>query len=281
MKENYVFHILTEYLNLLAPEVDVKISEKSAVPIKAVSGDAKFAKIKKISEQLQRENKYLFFSWGQRRHYTKDEIQNAKLFHLIPRARVAPEGDRCGTVYDETYACPHCGAGACIDGDLYLSLTRLPKTSDIAMSISGEIIVSQRLVDVFTSAGISDAIFKPLHRKKRKDTDFCGWYEWQMSSSEVDIAPQTLVGDKIFGLKADDEKYVCPLGDTIGLNLLSELSVFAASYCGKDVGQTRQYIGRRSGVIHPQRQILVSPRVRNIFVSHGLKGADFEVVHLV
>lgn len=255
-------------------------SAKIAIPVKAVAGDPLFQSIAALYADLRRAGENLFFAWSVARTYSRVELEAAKRFQLIPAARFAPEGERCGTVYDESTACPHCGAGGRIAEGLFVSQTRLPKTSDIAMSIAREIIVSQRLVDVFEREGISGVTFRPIHKKRREESGFCGWYEWSVASAEAEIAPPTRVGDSPFEPDAEGHQ-ACPAGDIVGRSLLSELTVAASSIGSADVVSSRQYIGTRSGVLRPRRLILVSPKVMRCFETHDLKGARFEVAHQV
>jgi hypothetical protein len=73
----------------------------------------------------------------------------------------------------------------------------------------------------------------------------------------------------------------CPLGDLIGLNLLSEVSISATSRGDADIVASRQFIGVRRGLLRPRRVILISPRVRRLIESEKLKGVKIEVAHLV
>jgi hypothetical protein len=43
--------------------------------------------------------------------YDKDELASASLLHLRPTVLVRTYGERYGTEYDDTSACPKCGAG--------------------------------------------------------------------------------------------------------------------------------------------------------------------------
>jgi hypothetical protein len=96
----------------------------------------------------------------------------------------------------------------------------------------------------------------------------------------VRSVPPTRTGNDPFD---DDEKgeYRCPLGDTIGLALISDVSVSGISHAGSDIVCTRQFIGRRAGVLRPSRLILISPRFRRLLSDESVKGAFVEVAHLV
>ena len=280
MREIYEFRILERYAPLLFSKGEGEVLKDWIRKINIAPEDPKFAAIGELAKELRSKDDHLFFGWNVVRTYTKAELDDARLFQLLPVARFAPEGERCGTVYDDSDVCPHCGSGGRITEGLFVSQTRLPKTSDIAMSIAHEIIVSQRLVDAFTRENITGVVFQPLHKKKRKEDGFCGWYEWIVTSGDVEIAPPTRVGDGPFDLETEG-KQACPYGDNLGHNLLSELTVRAESVSSADVMLSRQYIGLRRGVIRPRRQIMVSPRVHALFLDYRLKGATFEVAHAI
>lgn len=90
------------------------------------------------------------------------------------------------------------------------------------------------------------------------------------------VAP-TVAGVEPFDLD-DLGTYRCPYGHSIGLNLLSELSIQRASD-GSDVIRTRQCVGARVGVLRPRETLVVSQKVRTGVIDFGLKGWRFEVVH--
>jgi hypothetical protein len=114
------------------------------------------------------------------------------------------------------------------------------------------------------------------HRKRQAMPT---WYQLIVNSVSAEIVPPTRVGIDPFD---DDPEghYRCPLGHSLGLNLLSELSIRAASAAETDL-VCSQFIGVRRGYLRPRRITLVSPKVHRLFESEHIKGADFEVVHLV
>jgi hypothetical protein len=80
----------------------------------------------------------------------------------------------------------------------------------------------------------------------------------------------------------DDEKGECrcPLGDLIGLNLLSEVSIRSTSRGDADIICSRQFVGTRRGLLRPERIIFVSPKIRRLIESEKLKGIEIEIAHL-
>ena len=61
--------------------------------------------------QRRREGDGLFYSWDVRRSYDSVELDRAELIHLVVTNVFEPPGEDCGTHYDESAACTHCGAG--------------------------------------------------------------------------------------------------------------------------------------------------------------------------
>jgi hypothetical protein len=115
---------------------------------------------------------------------------------------------------------------------------------------------------------------------KRRGESMPVWYQLVVTSADAEIVPPTRVGINPFD-EDPEGQCRCPLGDLIGLNLLSEVSVGAASRNGLDIAASRQFIGARRGLLRPSRIILVSPRFLKLVESENLKGVDFEVVHYV
>lgn len=112
---------------------------------------------------------------------------------------------------------------------------------------------------------------------RRKNKPLPVWYQLIVTSADAQIVPPTRVGINPFD---DDPKGECrcPQGDLIGLNLLSEVSIAAASRGEADIVCSRQYVGlfKRS-----RRVILISPRFWRFLETEKLKGVIIEVVHLV
>jgi hypothetical protein len=99
-------------------------------------------------------------------------------------------------------------------------------------------------------------------------------------TSPVKAAAPTRFGNDPF----DDDpggEYRCKPCGLAGLAILSELSIARPSWDGSDFAATAQLVGTRRGLLVPAPLVVVSPRVRTLFSEHGLKGAKFEVAHLV
>lgn len=106
------------------------------------------------------------------------------------------------------------------------------------------------------------------------------WYQMIVNSATAEIVPPTRTGINPFDDDARGECR-CPLGDLLGLNLLSEVSISAASRGDADVVQTRQFIGVRGGLLRPTRVVIISPRFWRFLRNARVAGIGLEVVHLL
>jgi hypothetical protein len=222
----------------------------------------------------------LFTAWIQRRRYSRRELDAAKLFRLRVRSIFEPAGEEFGTQYDESYACPKCGAGAKQVSDLFLKWKRIPKGKDISRTIAGEMVASVRLVELFHEQGITGATFRAIRQHPASSAESKDWFQLTVQSMGAEIVPPTQAGIDPFDEDAQGQ-YRCPLGHVIGLALLSEVSVKSATRGDTDIACTRQFTGARQGLLRPERIILISPKVLRLLESEKLRGWDAEVAHLV
>lgn len=107
------------------------------------------------------------------------------------------------------------------------------------------------------------------------------WYQLRPAGT-ARILPPTRTGVNPLDEDPNNE-YRCPHGDTIGLNLLSELWVSKEDFmrCDSDIVHTEHYIGSRMGLLRPERQIIISQRLFGLLKARGIKGFRAEVAHLV
>jgi hypothetical protein len=106
------------------------------------------------------------------------------------------------------------------------------------------------------------------------------WYQLAVTSPPVAMVPPTRFGADVFD-EEPDPAYRSETCGVAGLNVLTEVSVARSEWDGSDFSQTRQYVGSRGGVVMPSRLLLVTQRVRQMFVDQGVSGAIFERAHLV
>lgn len=217
-----------------------------------------------------------FHGWGLVRRYTGEELASAATLHIDLKHYFEPCGEECGTTYDESTACPVCRAGAKQSNDLRLK--RYPKSRDIACTIAGEMIVSRRIVDLFEKHRITGARFGPVYLGRRSTSPVSERFQLLIDRC-VDISPKTLTCSNPFDLD-DANEYRCPRGDTIGLNLLSELFLTQSSYDGRDIAATRQFTGQRIGLLRPQPHLVISQRLYRLLNEENIRGFKTEVAHL-
>lgn len=280
MQEIAEFRIAEEYAHLLFKYNEGVRLGDSVRKIEIDITDPKFVEIGVLEKKIQKkDNTYFFSSWTIKRKYNKSELENAKLFLFRPTAYFEPAGEEHGTVYDESTACPSCGAGAKQVGPLFLPVSRIPKGKDIAITIAGEIVVSQRLVQLFKQHKITGVDFDPVRKSIKSKAKSDAWFQLLVRSSTAEIIPPTRLGIDPFD---DDSKseYRCSNGDTIGLNVLSELTIRKSTRGNDDFFSSHQFIGRRAGVLRPERVLFISPKVWKLIVSEKLKGCKVEVAHL-
>ncbi|HLL02822.1 MAG TPA: hypothetical protein VK539_19725 [Myxococcaceae bacterium] len=231
-----------------------------------------------LDREFSKKGRAFFTYWHIYRHYTGVELKAAELLQLVIRPTFEPPGEMCGTEYDEPAACPKCGAGAPQLTELHLDVRRVPKKKDLAVTIAGEIVVSARLVKALLERGITGAEYRPVRHQTGAITD--EWRQLVVTAPAVDIAPLTQVGSHPFDLDREG-RYRCPLKHVVGLNRLSELWVKRVRNHASDWLLTRQYIGARQGVLRPNRQLLISPRLYRLLLELKAKRFEVEVAHWV
>lgn len=276
MREKIEFRLLER---IAADTLPDDVGRRTSNTIRTVILDMDDPLVKQIGqvhgEQSARDS--MFFShWGIRRTYSRHELSNARAFQLDITKCFEPAGEDCDTIYDDAKACPFCGAGAPRTSPLILNGRRMPKRYDIAKTIAGEIVVSRRFVQVFQDGEFTGVDFAPV---QLANTDANGsWFTPVFSSQAVDVSPSTRFGANPF----DDATYGrCPNGDTLGLNLLSELYVLSASFDGSDFVTTTQFRGTRRGMLRPEQMLIVSPQLWQALKGGKLRGCDFEICRLV
>jgi hypothetical protein len=344
MKEVFELRVIEEFAPMLLADDEGKRLGGAVRKIEIERRDPRFEQVGRLQRELREKREDIFFSsWNVRRQYSEDELKAATCFGLTISAAFEPAGEECGTTYDESAACPKCGAGAPQTSKLRLDLRRVPKNKDIARTIADEWIVSQRLAERMVDADLTGfelqrvahkaryeddpfdfgqvptgreivrraaaagalhgtwrfdlwlnrpknlqlleramaeytAMRRDLSRTRRKPAPV--WYQLVVTSARAEIVPPTRVGNTPFDDDPEGECR-CELGDTIGLNIISELSISAKSRGDTDMVCTQQFIGKREGLLRPSRLILVSPRFWRLMEAENVKGAYVELAHLV
>lgn len=135
------------------------------------TGDPRMRKIAELQARLDRKDDYFFAGWTYHRRYSPKELDSAEVLRLRITSTFEPAGEECGTVYDESTSCPHCGAGRSQVSDLSLDLRKVPKKKDIARTIADEWVVSQRLAELLVETGMTGFDLRPVRHKARYEDD--------------------------------------------------------------------------------------------------------------
>lgn len=240
--------------------------------------DPLLSQIGRLSWEFRARGEYFFLGWSYHRRYTTTELEAAELVSIYPGRTFEPAGEECGTRYDDSIACPDCGAGAPQMSPLSLDGRRIPKGPDFAVTIADEWVLSARAVDVFRDIKLRGARFAPIRLANRGGAESHDSFQLQISEPYVELDGATGVGSGPFDTDPDGR---CPRGDLVGLNLLSEVSVKRGSLTAADIFSTKQMVGVRRGLLRPRRITLLSPRAWRAVRNAGLKGLIIEVAHVM
>ncbi len=87
--------------------------------------------------------------------------------------------------------------------------------------------------EILTLHEITGLALTPVLTGDKWQVESTGWFQLTVTHSTAELTPPTRVGANLFDPDITGE-YLCPLGDLAGLNLLSAVSVSAASRGGAD-----------------------------------------------
>jgi hypothetical protein len=279
MREVLEFRIVEKWADLLlTPDQGVLLCD-SVRKLEVESSDPLAAEVCRLRREMLKHGEYFFHGWDIRRYYTEAELAAAELLRLVRMATFEPSAEECGEVYDESPACPLCGAGRRQVSDLIFDLRRIPKGKDIAVSIADEVVVSERVVELVRREGVTGLDFRPVlhHCRPRKPPPV--FFQPIPTSASLNFSPETVAG--INPCELDEEgRHRCPLGHVAGLNLISEVHVQRASWDCSDYVVTRELVGHRMGVLAPHPIHFISQRFWRLVKAAGLQGFRVEVAHL-
>lgn len=294
MKEIIEFRIFDDYYHLLSKPNNA-VFNGAVYVIKVEKGDRIFEEIKQLSSEVkQKYNKYFFGYSNIKRQYSKKELAAAALLQMKIRTTFEPSGEECGTLYDETAACEICGANRKQISPLILKKGSIPK-KDIARTISGEVVVSERFAEVIKQRNLKGIELEPVLFGK----EVSNYYQLIASSPELKLTDKTIAGGDIFDLgpdvsdeyefivsgghkvKFENEVYRCPKGHIIGLNLLSEPYVTDSPLIKEfDFFASKQKIGVKRGLLRPEPIYFCSQAFRKMIEEEKLTGFEFEIANI-
>lgn len=236
-------------------------------------GDPRLPAIGVLQDELRAEGRRFFGWWYHHRRYTPAELRDASALVLVIGWSSALAGEVAGTVYETASQCPLCGAGRRKLSPLRLRFGELPRVNDIIRASSGEFVVSQHFVDSYHAAGGAGAAFTPVEFRRSLRTGTPAWYEMSSTATPVSMLGGTRFASTPFPDAARDQRFECPLGDTVGRQRISELHLTQTDVLDADVVETRECIG--SG--HPHRELLLSGRLRQHLLTAKVRGLKFEI----
>ena len=301
MKEYIEFRILKEYAHLLFKEDEgVDLGSVKMVIITPTSPE--FMKIGELQKEARKHDDFFFTCFEYKRRYTEEEINNAKWFLMFRTRHFEPTAEECGTIYDESSACPICGSGAKQLSPLKLRRNSIPN-ADMAETIAWgeETVVSEKFVAMIKENNLEGMNFEQVI-SPRKRGQVLNYYQVH-PLYYVDFSKRSIFGQTPFDLSGEIPEqtrtynqpdgttftevypkvvYKCPNGDNMGLRLLSEAYMKAIPLLDKlDFFASRQTVGGRAGLIRPHHLFFCSNRMMRLIKEYKLKGIKFEVAHIV
>lgn len=279
MKEILQIRVNYDFAHLLFKEDEGKRLGSSIKVINLPKNDSRYIQVPKIDKYVRNEfNRAFYFGWKIIRKYNKKELFEAKLFRMKVKSVFEPSGEECGTEYDESESCEICGSNRKQISTLKLKQSSIPK-KDIAKTIAGEVIVSEKFKNLCESYNLSGLKFKQV-QSKNKQIEF---YQIFPSSPILELTNNTIAGiDPFdFSVSSEGEIYKCPKGHTIGLNLISEVYIKEDKEINNfDFFQSEQKVGVNRGLLRPEPIYLCSIKFRELIKKEKLKGFDFEIAYL-
>jgi len=239
------------------------------------STDARLVKVRELHRRKWKEGGYFYSSAVPHRAYTSAELDSSEVLLLRPQALFEPAGEECGTIYDDVGACAACGVADQL-GPLRLPLSRIPTGVDFAVTIAGEMLLSDRAFAVFDDAQLSGFATEPI-----LDSDSMGgagtlphWRQLLPDGVELAVSRDTLVGWS-WGEAVPWPRYPRSCDHLIGPRLISELQVIDPGL-RTDSMRTAGFFGERQGLLRPRPIMCTSPSVRTLVAEAALQGFIFE-----
>lgn len=275
MKEFVEFRIIMEYAHLLFRDDEGTNLGDTVKVVKIEKNDPRFNAIGELQKKARENNDLFFTCFDYRRSYTETEINNAKWFQIFQTRHFEPAGEECGTIYDESSACPVCGSGAKQLSPLKLRRSSIPK-ADMAVTIAwgDETIVSERFVKMVKDNKLKGLNFEPVISSANRGQKL-NYYQIR-PQFYLDFSEKTVFGKDPFHLSGE-----CPNGDNIP-DILSEAYIRSNPVPEDlDFFASRQTVGGRVGLIRPSHLFFCSNRMMRLIKENNLKGFKFEVAHIV
>ena len=278
MREIYEFRVPEARASVhLPPGVGVVSGTGIARKLTTSANDDLFAEIGRLERRMRDEGDVFFTSWSVRRSYSRSELQRAQLFRVWPLRVLEPAGEECGTVYDDSSACPLCGGGGVQTSELWLPRRAIPSVPDVWETIAGEIVVTARTRGLYRTNGFTGAKFGDLRLSDEGGRISDSHFQMSIDGRCAELDATTRAGEDPF----DQGGYGrCPTGDVIGLNLLSPVVVAALGDDAPDVMASSELVGVRRGLLRPRPLLLVSACVWDAMAAAKLNGFGHEIAYV-
>ena len=104
------------------------------------------------------------------------------------------------------------------------------------------------------------------------------WYQLIITSPALRLSATTRFGSQPFDL-GESREDVCPMGDTLGMGLISPAYIRHEQVVEHDFMRTAECSGTRRGILVPHPEILISPRAFRLLREHRIKGFEADVAY--
>jgi hypothetical protein len=214
--------------------------------------------------------------------YAGEELAAASLLRLRPTVLVRTYGERYGTHYDDTNACPKCGAGRVQRSPLVMDPRYLKKKKkDFLVTITAdEWIVSAKLANLLRQLAGHDCTFEPIH--DLRGDEMGDWLQLKVHKVFGSAVAPTKFGLNYFHPEDPKGEYVCPQHHLSGLNVLSELYMKPDgnnSFPALSISRNR--VGRKAGWIVPAPFLLITRALADALLENNIRGFGLDVAHVV
>jgi len=306
VREIFEFRIPSLLANKYLKELHYVQVDRSVAIVKTEKNSDLYQKIIDLQNLFYGKGESFFFGWDIKRKYSREEIQKAEFFYLKIKKTINSCGEDCGTVYNDNQSCKICGAGGIQNSDLILDKRKIPNSSKVNAwkTIAGEIGISSQLATLLVDSGCSPQIFGIIRENNGDRKKINNWVQLKKTKPLYRISQQTVSGVNPFNLTngtkvlSEDflnlikplssiqdinQDYACPLGHTIGLNLLSEIYLKISPTASKPglLSWTEQCLGVRRGLLRPEHCLIINKELFNILLSNKMTGFSFEIAHCV
>lgn len=226
-----------------------------------------------------------YSSWFIERIPTRDEVDGTELFLLKVWNVLSTSGEDGGTRYVEGSACPICGAGAAHVPPFRLPAHYLRRSAPICRTLDEKYILSNVVADGLSSCGCAGYRLEKIETTVRRPSIE---RDSSLSAFYLPEAPTVVIGEQTrFGgspiMTASPTSGPCPMGDTAGLNLLSQAYIQRNSWGGSDLVYSDKFVGARKGpgMLRPGRLLFCSHRAMRCLSAFKLRNVRFEPAILV